>query len=910
MLDMSPGLAGGNVRRRRARRSLRRARWIEVSARAARACCAGVALLVALASPVAGAAIADERPPRPQGEGAGPCVASVLRPSPPPQREWIDGAHRASADLVAAGAHDCERTYRLESTAPLLDRGAGGVDSPRLVTERAGRPTVRTGSVLFDALFALAITEADECSVASIRDGAFNGGAPLACPAGGCFETGRKWTYVWTRDTAYSVALGLASLDPRRARNSLEFKLSERREGGGLAVVQDTGSGGSYPVSTDRVVWALGARELSKYLDGVERAAFRRLAAEALRNTVELDRLLVYDPTDGLYRGEQSFLDWREQTYPRWTRDSVVHLATSKALSTNVAHLEALRLAAELVEEGGDAATARRYRAWAEALASAVRARLFLPEYGLLATFTGPQLAPAPVARFDALGTALAVLAGVLDADAAARAVERYPLAGKGVPAVFPQEQETPIYHNRSAWPFVTAYWARAARATGNGAAFDFAVRSLVRGAALNLSNMENAELLSGLPFLEDGASSGPVVNSQRQLWSVAGYLSMVQDGLFGVEATDEGVRLRPFVTRALRRELFANADSLVLNDFTYRGRRVSVVLHLPPPSAGDGAYGVGAVLLDGQAVGDAFVGAERLSERSRFDVHLVDDAGIAANTSGNVTLVAPLDDYRRLYAPRPPVIAATALVGGLVELSLDAGGEARGDVTFDVFRDGRLVASGLDGRTERWVDPGSTGAAHQTYCYAVGTRFTSSGHRSHHSAPRCHWCDGCVQSVSAADTQAFAHVGGARVFNHGRWHVERWGDAGHRLEVRFTPPHTGHYLVQLVFGNGAGPVSTGITCGLKWLTVREGGAEGPLVGEGPLVMPHLGSWSTWGDGSAVRVLLQGGVGYTAVVGEGRGGANMSALRHFERYDGGGGAGGAFFRVNVAELKLLALDGF
>ena len=35
---------------------------------------------------------------------------------------------------------------------------------------------------------------------------------------------------------------------------------------------------------------------------------------------------------------------------------------------------------------------------------------------------------------------------------------------------------------------------------------------------------------------------------------------------------------------------------------------------------------------------------------------------------------------------------------------------------------------------------------------------------------------------------------------------------------------------------------------------------------------------------------------------------NMSAFAHFERYTGGlGGASGAFNRVNVAELKILAL---
>ncbi len=53
-------------------------------------------------------------------------------------------------------------------------------------------------------------------------------------------------------------------------------------------------------------------------------------------------------------------------------------------------------------------------------------------------------------------------------------------------------------------------------------------------GAALAGSNMENYELVSQAVHVEEGALSGLVVNSERQLWSVAGYLSMVVEGVFG----------------------------------------------------------------------------------------------------------------------------------------------------------------------------------------------------------------------------------------------------------------------------------------------------------------------------------------------------------------------------------------
>ena len=45
-------------------------------------------------------------------------------------------------------------------------------------------------------------------------------------------------------------------------------------------------------------------------------------AYTAISNTIESDRLAAYDDRDGLYRGETSFLDWREQTYPDWMKDT------------------------------------------------------------------------------------------------------------------------------------------------------------------------------------------------------------------------------------------------------------------------------------------------------------------------------------------------------------------------------------------------------------------------------------------------------------------------------------------------------------------------------------------------------------------------------------------------------------
>jgi len=122
-----------------------------------------------------------------------------------------------------------------------------------------------------------------------------------------------------------------------------------------------------------------------------------------------------------------------------------------------------------------------------------------------------------------------------------------------------------------------------------------------------------------------------------------------------------------------------------------------------------------------------------------------------------------------------------------------------------------------------------------------------------------------------------------------------------------FSPTQSGAHLLQVTFGNGAGAISTGITCGVKRVVVEDEGT-GAVVAEGPVVMPHLGAWSRWEDSSFVRADLDASRSYRIVIRSDDEMVNMSSFAHFEQYTGGlGGTGGAFNRVNIAELKILAL---
>ena len=505
---------------------------------------------------------------------------------------------------------------------------------------------VETASPLFDGLYAMAQDDLKLDSVTAIRDGAFDHGQPIPCH---CFETGLKWPYVWTRDLSYSIDLGLWRYDADRARNGLKFKLSDVRVPAspqGLYAMQDTGSGGSWPISTDRVVWFLGARHL------LGDKAFAADAYTALRDTLAQDRQYAFDPGFGLYRGETSFMDWREQSYPAWTADNVAFIAQSYALSTNVLHYQALLLASRMAGEHGDAKAADGYRAEAAALKAAINAHFWRADRGLYMSYLGGD--GTPYDTYDLLGTALAITSGVAEGERARQSLANYPTWPAGSPIMWPERSDQPIYHNRAIWPFVSAYALRAARDVNQPARIAHEIRSVMRGAALYGSNLENYELLTQGQHVDDGALSGPVVNSPRQLWSVAAYLDVVSEGVFGLTADGS---VEPKLPTSLVPMLFGSRRAITLN---LPDRRIT--LQLPQNTHGN---------------------------------LLVADH---ATTRGNATLVqlkaiavadAPLRTDAPLYAPSAPAAPALTADGNRWQV--------RADGKVQLYVNGRRAAA-IDG--------------------------------------------------------------------------------------------------------------------------------------------------------------------------------------------------------------------
>ena len=498
------------------------------------------------------------------------------------------------------------------------------------------------------------------------------------------------------------------------------------------------------------------------------------------------------------------------------------------------------------------------------------------------------------------LGESLAVLLDVADDAAAKSILSHYPTGPYGPPVVWPQEYTVPIYHNDAIWPFVTAYWTKAARKAGNGEAVAQGVHSLMRGAAFNLSNMENLDFAGGRAQVKTGPLQGPVINSRRQLWSVAGYLSMVQDVIFGLETSLDGIRFAPFITGELRNGIFASAELLELRDFNYLGKTIQVRLHLPPSGMKTpGACRLSRTDLNGKPISNGFVSANSLQNQNQWDIYLLDP--VPGQSRSGLRLLTDTSDERVLFGPLQPEWETVGQGGITVEqglLSLHYTQSAASNVVFNIYRDGKLAARNI--LETRWVDPRSADYTNAPHFYAVEALDAKTGNASHLTPTHCYLADNSQWTIPAREME---NVGGSLA--EGRYFMN-WGGPTDQLLIKsFTARRSGHYLVSAQFSNGAGPVNTGITCAVKKLEIRQAGPDA-LVAAGYLVMPQSGNWQRVDISAPVPADLKAGEIYSIRISEDECSRNMSYLAQNQRYTALPGGGDATYNfVNIAGLQLL-----
>lgn len=348
------------------------------------------------------------------------------------------------------------------------------------------------------------------------------------------FRTGKEWAGVWTRDISYSIILSMAYLQPKVAKYSLFRKVKNDR------IIQDTGTGGAYPVSTDRMIWSVAAWELYKTTGDQN---WLKQAYTIIKNSADDDENNALDPVTGMMHGESSFLDWREQTYPRWMQPTDIY--NSENLGTNAVHYEANIVLAQMAKILGDQLAVEKYSKVATGIKKGVNDYLWMKDKGYYGQYLYGRNFKILSPRSEALGEALCVLFGIADPEQQKSVVENTPVTDFGISCIYPQIPGIPPYHNDAVWPFVESYWALASAKAGNEKSVLASIAAIYRPAALFLTDKENF-------VVSTGDFAGTQINSSNMLWSLSGSLALVHKVLFGIEFQTDSLVFHPFVPKAL----------------------------------------------------------------------------------------------------------------------------------------------------------------------------------------------------------------------------------------------------------------------------------------------------------------------------------------------------------------------
>jgi len=638
-----------------------------------------------------------------------------------------------------------------------------------LKSDISAKPHYQSDQPIVDALFNLSLDEAHQ-----------------NIEADSTFRTGAKWGGVWTRDVSYSTLLAFAYLEPEVAKISLLKKVKRGR------IIQDTGSGGAWPVSSDRTTWALAAWEIYKATGDRE---WLKTAYSVIKNSLGDDEKTLPSVT-GMYKGESSFLDWREQTYPKWMDNADIYW--SENLGTNAVHYQAHVILAEMAKLLGE--PYEDYLAEAKRIKEGVNQYLWMDDKGYYAQYPYGRIYQNRSPKFEALGEALSILFNVADSAKAESIIEHTPITPYGVSCIYPQIPGIPPYHNNAIWPFVQSYWNLAAAKVGNEDALNRGLASIYRAGALFLTNYENF-------VAQNGDYLGTEINSDRMLWSMAGNLAMVHRVFMGMSFEPDGIRFVPAIPRTYD-------GTKTLTNFTYRQAKLNIKVT---------GYGnqIATILLDGKAMENAFFPA------TLTGVHQIDV--MMKNNRFNSHSIQGVEN--RFTLPNPQV----KLDGN--RLSWDAIAEA---ASYRVYKNGEVIKT--------LTEPQLTVNLAEFGEYKISA-VDSSGTESFSSEPVL-VCN--PEDRVELEAEQFAKKSTLPYTNFsGSGFVELTPTKNTTVSSTVSVVQPGNYWLTCRYSNGTGPWNTDNNCAIRSLYVNE-------AYQGVLVFPQRGvdEWSDWGYTNGRKVQL------------------------------------------------------
>lgn len=674
---------------------------------------------------------------------------------------------------------DGDGIYEIKVLFNPFDEKENQTKTWELTNDISMKPSYHSDQPLVDALFNLSLEE-----------------ARMNIEPDSTLRTGAKWGGVWTRDVSFSTLLAFAYHEPRVAQISLMKKVKRGR------IIQDTGSGGAWPISSDRTSWALAAWEIYKVTGDEE---WLKTVYEVIKNSLADDEKTIRSVKTGMNLGESSFLDWREQTYPKWMSNTDIYM--SQNLGTNAVHYRANLILAEMakiLKEPFD-----QYLTRAEEIKTGVNRYLWMADKGYYGQYLYGRSSMNLSPRFDALGEAFAVLFNIAEPEQAISVLENSPVTAFGTTCIYPQIPGIPPYHNNAIWPFVQSFWNLAAAKTGNEAALVHGLAAIYRAGALFLTNYENM-------VAENGDFNGTEINSDHMLWSMAGNLAMVHRLFMGMNFEPDGIRFEPVIPKVYH-------GTKNLSNFSYRKAKLYITVK---------GYGnkISSFKLDGETMKKAFFPGN-LSGKHVIEIEMM-------NNDFGTTSINLVKNKYSLTNPQVK-LSGKQLVWESIP----------GALSYHIYTNGVLVKTILENK----FDVNSSEFAE----YKV-TALDKDGVESFTSEPLtvCNDTEKRIIEIEETVTKSplpysnFSGNGFAEISSH----------KNREITININVKNSGNYIVDCRYANGTGPWNTDNNCGIRSVYVNQ-------QYSGVWVFPQRGTneWSDWGFSNIIETCLNKGKNQLAI---------------------------------------------
>ena len=356
------------------------------------------------------------------------------------------------------------------------------------------------------------------------------------------FAAGRRYTdRVYTRDISYAGILGLNALYPKEMMTSLRvtrnvvskmgYKVSSEEvvkeiDAPWEAITDDKKQimalfkSNSITRRTDDVVWVWAADDLFK--SHPEVADWNWFYTNG-KNNFEMFYAPWYDKSDGLYKGQNTFQDIQSEGYPEGY--SHADCVLIKSTSTNCLYYKGMLSLANAAQKCNLPEEAEVWTQKAESLKKAILKELQLPN-GTFTYFKDRNGKVLP--NQHNLGTAFAVLFGIVEGKSAKKAIDNYPYNQYGIPLIHPFLGDGKGDHNAAAWPFCDTFFLQAKGIADKQDYTGYNAALLARTMGTKFSDKRDKEWGGFGSFHEKvPLPSGLISGSGSQLWTSAAFMNV-----------------------------------------------------------------------------------------------------------------------------------------------------------------------------------------------------------------------------------------------------------------------------------------------------------------------------------------------------------------------------------------------